>query len=1118
VRSGEVVDGITLEDKFGGPWLNNEGVIVFSNFSSGPATIFVMTTAGRESAQRLVRPGDTLDGVSVAVPHGAALNNVATLDSLNGNLTVAAANGVFKARNCVHTANDLTCEFDFLIDDCDHFGIGSSGFDSAPINDNGEVTFTAGINPTTENRHAIFKHSGGECAIVVTAGQVINEKCIAQQGETHHLVPSRSFRNDGTVLFQAPFGSELPECVFPLSPDGFGVFTSKEGLLAETGTEVTLADGTVIDGKTLTFIQNPWANEQGEVIFNGQFAGGSGIFSTQRGLLVETGDTIDGHTLGSPTYDTFVSSVNNSGQIMFTTAVDQQTRFGLFTPSRAIIVPGDVIDGKTVLSVQEFSLNDEGKAVVIVAFEDGSGALVLATPREVPPPEGGVTLPTGGKVVIELLTSDSTSLQTLSLVSPAVAVPQSGCEWRPATGMPVLPLMNGQAAQSGCRVMLDAEPGTTGIQPFAAGATLEFSLCVQTDADADCDFVWSSEQSKNTDGAEHVRITPLHSGAFPNQIFQLGWETEENGGDQDFNDFIAVVRVMNDVSSCPTCTTLDTDGDGLWDDWERFGIDTNGDATPDFDLPGEGANPNKPDIFVELDYMDCSAGETCEGGPHSHRPKAAALEAVVKAFATGGGDHGPIALHVKVDQAILHQDVLEFTSGKGNDFAAAKAQFFGPSNPQRFAYHYGIFAHRKGDSSDSSGHAELPGNDFMVSLGGRNIGWGDKDKDGLNDEHVGTVRQQAGTLMHELGHNLGLRHGGGDIENYKPNYPSVMNYTFQMGRHLPYLGESLLAGFPGYSSGGCGSLDENHLNEPSGVCATEFVPQLFCWLMLNPKAIESAGPGIDWNCNANALELGIKVDVNDDKAETVLFDHNDWDNLAFDFHSGKDFEDGEHGSGMVIDESGESSLDEELVTAQDSFMRQRSNDNEGSNHVLLIKKNYATVLGFDLSTITESKIRRAKLLLTVAQKARGWKTGGQVAVYRLSDSFTEGNGFLWKAKGPNKTRGNGPGVTWNCATDAEISNRQENCIQHWTLALDNITAQTASVLHTDTLTEGDVVVWDVTADIKDAVDNGATAIQWLVKPAEQRSGQVVYYSKEGSQAIEGHLGAAPHLLLAFEPS
>ena len=44
--------------------------------------------------------------------------------------------------------------------------------------------------------------------------------------------------------------------------------------------------------------------------------------------------------------------------------------------------------------------------------------------------------------------------------------------------------------------------------------------------------------------------------------------------------------------------------------------------------------------------------------------------------------------------------------------------------------------------------------------------------------------------MHELGHNLGLHHGGDDGVNFKPNYLSIMNYSFEIlgtlranGRH-----------------------------------------------------------------------------------------------------------------------------------------------------------------------------------------------------------------------------------------------------------------------------------------------------------------------------------------------
>ena len=39
--------------------------------------------------------------------------------------------------------------------------------------------------------------------------------------------------------------------------------------------------------------------------------------------------------------------------------------------------------------------------------------------------------------------------------------------------------------------------------------------------------------------------------------------------------------------------------------------------------------------------------------------------------------------------------------------------------------------------------------------------------------------------MHELGHNLGLRHGGVDNVNCKPHHVSVMNYAYQFPNSVP---------------------------------------------------------------------------------------------------------------------------------------------------------------------------------------------------------------------------------------------------------------------------------------------------------------------------------------------
>src|SRR5207249_8343742 len=118
------------------------------------------------------------------------------------------------------------------------------------------------------------------------------------------------------------------------------------------------------------------------------------------------------------------------------------------------------------------------------------------------------------------------------------------------------------------------------------------------------------------------------------------------------------------------------------------------------------------------------------------------------------------------------------------------------------------------------------GNDFIVSLGS----WGVVNILGVN-HNVGTTDQQAGTLMHELGHNLGLRHGGVDNINCKPNYQSVMNYTLQFsntitGRPLDY-SRQLLGVLITTPSGVVTGLNEASLDETKGVGGSTVVGGLF---------------------------------------------------------------------------------------------------------------------------------------------------------------------------------------------------------------------------------------------------------------------------------------------------
>jgi hypothetical protein len=300
-----------------------------------------------------------------------------------------------------------------------------------------------------------------------------------------------------------------------------------------------------------------------------------------------------------------------------------------------------------------------------------------------------------------------------------------------------------------------------------------------------------------------------------------------------------------------------------------------------------GARPGVTDIFIEIDYMN-SADEGVT-------PRKEALDSVVAAFAPHN-----IAIHFDVgdlyDQDSGNLDPLDFDLGGGQqvplangisfspvdgqaDFYDYKAAYFNNARLQFF--HYLIFANSQNfdGSLSSSGLAELEGNDIIVTLGN----WGLSAAGDLNK----LINYQATTLMHELGHNLGLGHGGNESTNFKPNYLSVMNYTYQL-RGLPTIGsnegdrmhaevadacattltngptDSYTSFVLDFSDNGSISLDETNLNETLGFGRT--------------------GSGaVDFNCANGATETALSADINKDASTTTLTDHDDWANLVTDF-------------------------------------------------------------------------------------------------------------------------------------------------------------------------------------------------------------------------------------------
>jgi len=127
-----------------------------------------------------------------------------------------------------------------------------------------------------------------------------------------------------------------------------------------------------------------------------------------------------------------------------------------------------------------------------------------------------------------------------------------------------------------------------------------------------------------------------------------------------------------------------------------------------------------------------------------------------------------------------------------------------------------------------------------------------------------------GTLMHELGHNLNLRHGGDEDENFKPNYLSVMNYLWQVygifvssqpGNADPTNIVALRLDYSGYV---LPPLNELHLDERIGLGGPLNSTDVGAFLASGSSQYSlipvAAGP-FDWNLNG-LIEPDVQMEVN----------------------------------------------------------------------------------------------------------------------------------------------------------------------------------------------------------------------------------------------------------------
>ncbi len=219
---------------------------------------------------------------------------------------------------------------------------------------------------------------------------------------------------------------------------------------------------------------------------------------------------------------------------------------------------------------------------------------------------------------------------------------------------------------------------------------------------------------------------------------------------------------------------IDRDFDGLCDPWEIDGMDL-GYGTAAFRPSPDSLNPDHKNIYVEVDAMTgCGPSQAVLG-----RVAAAFKNLPATQLQAGNPDgRDGITLVAQLDQANVARELWTSTQPGATWIAKMEWQYWnnfaqgGTSasrDAKRLLYRYCFFAD---STSRGDGGATPRGSRWaMCSLGDR------VRRPAAFSAPLDSIF--AGAFMHELGHALGLLEGGGDDDNFKPNYHSVMNYLWQ---------------------------------------------------------------------------------------------------------------------------------------------------------------------------------------------------------------------------------------------------------------------------------------------------------------------------------------------------
>lgn len=341
---------------------------------------------------------------------------------------------------------------------------------------------------------------------------------------------------------------------------------------------------------------------------------------------------------------------------------------------------------------------------------------------------------------------------------------------------------------------------------------------------------------------------------------------------------------------------IDSDRDGLFDDEEISGVNTYADELRgvdpkiEVDLPAMGADPMRRDVFVEIDHMP----------GYSIDPEAVELIARTYAEANVGNPDGSEGISLHIDAGpntvmdirsgqtwgeLSRADSVPLVNRLGSVDAADEydwskfLEYKGEHllDERGLVFHYAIAARHHALSGVGGESMGIPGGNFMVAL----------QCPGVRTACSVDSLDQAALIMHELGHNVGLRHGGGDDINHKPNHFSVMNYSYTGG--VPLVGtDNFYFGYSFVGPAEIPDMNERSLDERAGVRSSlmSALAIYACARSGRWRRVRLNRPA-DFDCDGSASGT-VSTDVNDDTERVVLRTANEWDLVTLDrnFFSG----------------------------------------------------------------------------------------------------------------------------------------------------------------------------------------------------------------------------------------